>query len=330
MAARRGSDGAPAGSETAARHLVESVPTARACDAAGEVRRRLAGRTFQEAGILCLTDGNGILAGAVSLPSLLAAPEERPVGELAEPDIQPVRPEDDQETVAGVAIRGNLPAVPVVDRTGRLLGVVPPLAMLKILRREHVEDIHRLAGIRHEAARARDAMEAPPLVRMRGRLPWLLAGLGGSMLATFVVSRFAAELERNVALAFFIPGIVYLADAIGTQTEAIVIRGLSMSRTPLKILLAGEFWTGFLIGGVLGLFAFGAVAFVFRDVRLALTVSLTVFLASGVATTVGLAFPWLLYRSGRDPAFGSGPLATIVQDVLSLAVYFGIALLVLE
>ena len=98
-------------------------------------------------------------------------------------------------------------AVPVTDENGRLLGVVPPMVLLQILRHEHVEDIHRLAGIRHETVLARSAIEAPPVRRARDRLPWLLIGLAGSMVATFVVAAFERSLESRVAIAFFIPGI---------------------------------------------------------------------------------------------------------------------------
>lgn len=311
--------------ETASRHLTASVPVAKPEGTVGEARAGLAGRQFDCAEALYLVDPDGRLAGVVPLPELLAAPGDRPLAEIADPEVAASHPDDDQEMVANLAIRQGLSAVPVVDDAGRFLGVVPPLAMIDILRREHLEDISRLAGIRHETAQALEALEAAPIVRMRHRLPWLLVGLAGSVAAAFVVSRFAGTLERNVVLAFFIPGIVYLADAIGTQTEAIVVRGLSMSRTPLRILLAGEFWTGLLIGCVLGAVSLFGVGMVFRDLRLASAIAVTLVAASTVATSVGLAFPWLLHARGKDPAFGSGPLATIVQDVLSLVIYFYVA-----
>jgi magnesium transporter len=240
-----------------------------------------------------------------------------------------VHPGIDQERIASHAIRHQMSAVPVTDEDGRLLGVVPPMVLLQILRHEHVEDIHRLAGIRHETVLARSAIEAPPVRRARDRLPWLLIGLAGSMVATFVVAAFERSLESRVAIAFFIPGIVYLADAIGTQTEAIAVRGLSLSHSPLRTLVGGEMRTGLLIGLVLGAASLPLVWLAFGDIRLAVAVSLSIVAAGTLATTVGLLLPWLLERLGRDPAFGSGPIATIIQDVLSLLIYFGIATLLL-
>jgi magnesium transporter len=122
-------------------------------------------------------------------------------------------------------------------------------------------------------------------------------------------------------VAFFVPAIVYLADAIGTQTEAITVRGLSLSHARIGTMLAGELRTGLVMGALLGAVAGGAAWLMVDNARLALGVGLSVFVASAIATTIGLALPWLLDRLGRDPAYGSGPLATIIQDLLSVAVY---------
>jgi magnesium transporter len=157
---------------------------------------------------------------------------------------------------------------------------------------------------------------------MRHRLPWLLVGLAGSVIATAVMAHFEDLLARHLAVAFFVPGIVYLADAIGTQTETITVRGLSLSHVGIGRLLVGEIRTGFLIGAVLGLATFAAIWLALGNARLALAVGLTLVVAGGLATGIGLGLPWTLERLGRDPAYGSGPLATIIQDVLSLAVYF--------
>jgi magnesium transporter len=164
----------------------------------------------------------------------------------------------------------------------------------------------------------------------RHRLPWLLVGLVGSMVAAVVVSRFERVLRRELAVAYFVPAIVYLADAIGTQTEAIVVRGLSLSRLSLRHLLAGEVSTGLLIGLVLAILALPMVALAFGDVRLAIAVAAAILAAGTVATTIGLLLPWLMQRLGSDPALGSGPLATIIQDVLSLVIYFAIVSVVMR
>jgi magnesium transporter len=320
----------PARLETAAQHLVRTIPLARPEESVGEARSRLSGQAFEAVEIVCVTDAVGRLCGLVRLTDLLAAPGDRLIEAVMEREPPTVRIEDDQEHVAGVAVRHGLPAVPVVDANQRLEGVVPAQALLEILRREHIEDLHRLAGIRREDSRARRAMEAPPTRRVHDRLPWLVAGLAGSVIATSVMSGFEHVLERRLAIAFFVPGIVYLADAIGTQTEAIAVRGISLSHVPFRRLLAGELWTGALIGLCLGILAFPLVVLAFHDVRLAGAVSAAITFAGAVSTSVGLLFPWILSRRGADPALGSGPVATILQDVLSILIYFTIAHLLVK
>lgn len=317
------------GGETAAHHIVAGVPRARASATASEARALFAARSFDCADIVCVLDDEDRLQGVVPVSELLGLADDAPLVGAMHSRWPRVHPDVDQERVASLALHHAMSAIAVVDRTGRLLGVVPGAALMRILRREHVEDLHRFAGIGREAHRAREAIEEPPLRRARDRLPWLIVGLAGSMLATWVMSRFEAALSAKVALAFFVPGIVYLADAIGTQTEAIAVRGLSLSHASIGQLIGGELRTGLIIGLTLGALTFPAVWLVFGEWRLAAAVAGSLVFAGGIATTIGLALPWLLTRIGADPAYGSGPFATIIQDVLSILIYFATIALVL-
>jgi magnesium transporter len=308
--------------ETAQHHMVTRVPTASAAASAGSVLAALAGNAWDYADAVYVLDAQGRLDGLAPLTALLAAPSETRLGALRQPPPPAAYLHTDQEHVASLAIRHNVTAVPILDAHHKFLGVVPPQALLEVLRHEHVEDLHRLAGIRHENTRARHAIEAPPLRRARDRLPWLLAGLAGSVIATLVMASYESALNANIAIAFFVPGIVYLADAIGTQTETIAVRGLSLSHAPFAAVVGGEARTGALIGLILALCVFFPVWWWFGDVRLATAVAVALFTAGTAATTIGVLFPWAIARLGRDPAFGSGPMATIVQDVLSLMIYF--------
>jgi magnesium transporter len=315
--------------ESAGEHIVTHVPLARQHDRVQTVLERIAERAFDSLEAVYVVDESRRFVGAVRLPDLYRASQSDPIGKLMDGNYPRVGPHHDQEQVAAQAYRCRAASVAVVDELGCVIGAVPALSLLAILRYEHIEDLHRLAGIQRENARDQQALEAPATRRARHRLPWLLVGLVGSMLAALVVSRFEQVLKSQLAVAFFVPAIVYLADAIGTQTEAIVVRGLSVSRLSLHQLLAGELRTGVLIGATLAVLSFPIVALAQRDVRLALCVSAAIFAAGGMATSIGLLLPWFLHRMGSDPAFGSGPVATIAQDVLSLLIYFLIVSLVM-
>lgn len=316
--------------DTARQHMVTRVPTALRTDSVQAARARLSGTQFDYAGAVYILDEAGRLDSYVPLTALLAAAPQTLLADLRLPAPPDAYPHTDQEHVATIALRHNLTAAPIVDTQRRLLGVVPPQALLEVLRHEHIEDLHRLAGIRHENMRARRAIEAPPLRRARDRLPWLLVGLGGSVIATVIMASYENALNANIAIAFFVPGIVYLADAIGTQTETIAVRGLSLSHAPFATVIRGEVRTGAIIGITLALCLFFPIWWWFQDARLATSVAIALFFAGTAATTIGVLFPWALSRLGRDPAFGSGPLATIVQDVLSLLIYFATISLMLH
>jgi magnesium transporter len=246
------------------------------------------------------------------------------LGEVMDASFPSIGADEDQETAASLALHHGVDALPVVDRSGTLVGVVPAQVLLQVLRREHVEDLHLLAGIRREETKSRHAIEDPPSRRARHRLPWLLIGLVGGALATAAMAGFEATLQKTVAAAFFVPALVYLTDAIGTQSEAIAVRGLSLTRAGIGHLLAGELRTGMLIGAALGLIAFLPTLLAFGDARLAAAVSTSIFAAGSIAAAIGITLPWLLARRGVDPAYGSGPVATVIQDILTIVIYFAV------
>ena len=253
---------------------------------------------------------------------LLTAPPGAMAGCLARRDWPTADPELDQELALERAVAAGVSTLPVVDGAGQALGCIPAHTLLEILAAEHREDVHRMAGILRENASGRHALEDAPLVRFRRRFPWLVAGLALSTAGTAVMASFEALLSRNVVVAFFIPALVYLTDAIGTQTEAIAVRGLSMTRRPFSRVLLGEIATGALIGCALAAVAIVGIWLVYSDIRLAVGVGLSLVVAGTLASAIGLTLPWLLSRVHIDPALGSGPVATIIQDVLTLLVYF--------
>ena len=310
-------------------HVVTAVPRPRVSDRVSDVLGGLPGRRFEDLDTLCAVDGDDRFAGAVPMVELFAADGERPIAELLDAAAPTVGPGTEPEDAASLAIRHDLAAVPVVDDGGRLLGVFPSRAIMGVLREAHLDDIHHLAGILQHSSEAKAALQAPPVRRARFRLPWLIVGLAGCMVAASIVSGFEEVLRAQIALAFFMPMIVYLADAVGTQSEAVAVRGLSLTEAGIRKLLAGEVSAGLVIGLVLsaagGLFA----VIVFGDMRLALTVAISLLASCAIATSLGLYLPWLFHRAGSDPAVASGPIATIIQDVISLAIYFGTATVLL-
>lgn len=309
--------------ETAGEHLSQAIPIASPELPAGEILRSLKGKRFDSVAEIAVCE-DGKLMGLLNIEDLLAAPEETPARALMDPDPPVVAPGVDQEHAAWNAVQHRESSLAVVDGDGQFLGMILPQRLLSVLLWEHDEDMARLGGFLGGAESARAASEEPVRRRLWHRLPWLLVGLLGGFFAADIVGAFEEQLQANVILAFFVPAVVYLADAVGTQTEALVIRGLSVG-VGIGRVLVREVLTGVLVGVALAL-VFLPVAIVrWGDYKVALAVSLALLGACSIATIIAMGLPWVFHRLGRDPAFGSGPLATVIQDLLSIVIYFAIA-----
>lgn len=176
----------------------------------------------------------------------------------------------------------------------------------------------------HHFILADDETEGVRLLFWR-RLPWLLVGLLGGLAMTWVVARYEAILTGEIRLAFFLPVIVYLSDAVGAQTEIIVVRGLAKHRPHLVSYLLKESSLGLLLGSVFGALLWLFAYLWYHDAALALTVGLAMFIDVAVATVLGVIVPLVIYKENRDPALGAAPLTTIIQDFISILVYFTVA-----
>jgi len=307
--------------ETAASHMVTQIPRATADTPVDTVIRSLRGQTFDCADTVFVTDADGRLEGIVRINDLFADGEGQ-IADIMEPEHDAVRSGDDQEQIAMLAMQLNMIAVPVVDDDDKLIGAVPPEALFKILRAEHMEDLQRLAGIAPHEHGPEIALDAPLHDRFRRRLPWLVIGLLASSVVTFVMAEFEHTLSANVAVAFFIPALVYISGAIGAQAVSVAVRGLSADNVSITGLLHDELLIGIAIGASLGLISFLLVYLTFGDAALSLAVGLAVLAGGTVSAVVGFGLPWLFMRFGSDPALGSGPICTIIQDVASLLIYF--------
>ena len=310
--------------ETAGSYMVSRIPRATADTTVSSVIKSLQGEQFECADTVFVIDAAGRLEGIVRINDLLAN-GDRPIGEIMELEHEAVRSDDDQEQIAVLAMQLNMIAVPVVDGDRRLIGAVPPEALFRILRDEHMEDMQRFAGIAPHERGPVIALRAPLFDRFRRRLPWLVFGLFASSVVTSVMVGFEHSLSANVQVAFFIPALVYITGAIGTQAVSVAVQSLSTDNTPSKGLLRDELLIGISIGASLGLLSSILVFTAFGNSMLSLVVGLAVLAGGTFSATVGFGLPRIFAHFEFDPALGSGPICTIIQDVSSLLIYFLLA-----
>lgn len=160
---------------------------------------------------------------------------------------------------------------------------------------------------------------------LRLRLPWLVAGLLGGFGASVLISNYESILSSDVRLSFFLPVIVYLSDAVGTQTETIYVRNLANKKGYFHTYLVKESLLGALFGCIFGALTFGFTYLWFRDVPLSSSIAIAMAGSVSVAPIVALITAKIFQTEHQDPAVGAGPFKTIFQDVISIFIYFFVA-----
>jgi magnesium transporter len=313
--------------ETAAEHATVDVPVVGRLERVDDVRARLVGQRYESASHIVVCEADRFL-GMVTIEQLLVAEADATMESLMDREAPVVAPGVDQEVAAWRAVRHGESALAVVDHRDHFVGVIPPHRVVAVLLSEHEEDLSRAGGFLTSTSVARTTSEEAVQRRFRHRIPWLLMGLAGALLAADLVGSFEAHLRVHVMLVFFIPSIVYLADAVGTQTETVVVRGLSLG-VPMRRMVGRELLAGVLIGIALASVALPFVWWRWSDAALALAVGISVIAACSTATVAAMLLPWLFDALELDPAFGSGPLATVIQDLLSIWIYLWVATLVM-
>jgi len=274
-------------------------------------------------------DENKKFIGVFSIKELFRQRSNEKVKEfMIKADLVKVEPETDQERVAYLALHRNLKSIPVVDKDNTLLGIVPSDYILKILEKEISEDLLYLAGVYQPISRLdwEDQLTFPFFMAIKHRLPWLLIGLTGGILVARIIGFFEASLQQNLVLAMFIPVIVYMSNATGSQTQAIFLRDLAThTKIPFKRYFLRQLLTCFFLALSCSVLLFLVVAIGWTTYYLAFVLSFSMLMTIISASFFALGIPYILNKLKVDPAFGSGPFTTIIQDILSIIIYFGIA-----
>lgn len=272
---------------------------------------------------LYVVDEYGKLVGVSSLRQLVVVGPETPLKDFMTADVYSVQTDMDQEEVAKIVARYDILAVPVVDETNRLVGIVTVDDVIDIFRQEATEDILKMAGVGEEFVETKSVLKST-----RIRLPWLFASCIGGIIALFIIGHFESSLNKFAFLAVFIPVIMGMGGNIGTQSSTIVVRGLATGRIDIRDIwsvVLKELSIGCILGIVYG-FLIGAVAQVrYSSTELAVSVGLAVISSMAVAALVGSLVPMAFARINIDPAVATGPFVTTAMDVISVFFYFVIA-----
>ncbi len=318
--------------DAAAHHIDTTIPVAYSAESIGEARARIINQIQDHDSInyvYVLTKSNK-LTGVFSFSKLLIEPPEKPVSEVMIASVHSSSPQVSQEKVANFALKHGIKSVPIVDNKNNFLGVVPNDKILAILQREYREDIYKSAGILGYEAGHHDTLSESILSSFGKRAPWIVIGLFGGFLAAEIVSSFAQTLEKNLILAAFIPLIVYISAAVGNQTQTLFIRDLVMrTKIPMLIYFFKQIVITSLIALLCGVLIYLSIFILWQTAYLGMVVGLAGMIAIIFSTFISITIPYLLNKLGQDPANGSGPFATILLDIASIAIYLSVATIML-
>jgi magnesium transporter len=300
-----------------------SIPEDRAVGTVHEALRTMDESELDSMHFGFVVDGAGRLVGRFSLLRLLLSPLHQTAAAIMDPD--PIRAQvtDDQEKVANLFVRHDLVSLPVVDSEDRLIGRITVDDAMDVLEEEATEDVARLAGSSVEEVGSTSVWEIS-----RARLPWLLLGLAGQLLAAVVLSRFEETLKTRVILTFFIPMVMATGGNTGIQTSSIMIRMLvthDLDRRRAGQHLMREFLVALVIGLTLGGLMVVTLLLWRHEADLGFVIGLSLMSVVLISGMVGSTVPLLCDRFGIDPTLATGPFITTTNDVLGLMVYLAIA-----
>lgn len=271
-----------------------------------------------------VVDAEERLLGVTSLKEVLLADPLLHLSEIMETKIIKVSPDEDVEAVSDLMAKYNLVAIPVVDESGKMLGIITVDDIMDVMEDEATEDIYRLAGT--SEVRFGKIEDASPFEIARKRLPWLLLCLLGGLISSAVISQYGSKISAFVILAPFIPVIMGMAGNAGLQVSATMVRSLALNTISSFLRYAvKEILSAFMIAIVTGVIIAIGAALMKHTPWVGMVVGVSMFLSISSSTLLALVTPATAERIGIDPAVVSGPFVTVFNDILGLTIYFSVA-----
>jgi len=302
-------------------HTVTVRDTATVTEALEEIRRQA--EEVEDFYQVFVVDADRRLVGLLPFKSVVISRPERRIRDLMVPADITVTPDQDQEEVARLLARYNLPSVAVVDEAGRLLGRITFDDVIDVVEAETTEDLLKFGGVP-----ADEELAAGWRTAVRSRLPWLYLNLLTAFLAGGVVYLFQGTVQRTVALAIWMPIIAGMGGNAGTQALAVTVRRLALGLIPTHMfarVVGKEVLVGIVNGLAIGVVVGVVAALVGDESRLGLVVFLAMSGNLLVAGFAGGFIPVVLERFRVDPAIASSIFVTTFTDVCGFLLLLGLA-----
>lgn len=267
------------------------------------------------------------LIGTVSLRDILTASVNETLFDIMEDNVIVAYPEEPQEEVFLLVSKYDLTVIPVINHNNDLLGIITVDDIIDVIVEEHTEDILGLGGVSKE-----EKVSSTLLESIKKRLPWLFVNLATAFLGSLVIGSFEEVIAQVVVLAAIMPVIATLGGNSGSQSLAVVIRGLALGELKIKAngkLLIKQIALGLSNGIAVGSLAGFVVFLRYGNPYLGLIVLLAMIGSVIIGSFFGFLIPVLIKRIGIDPALASSIFLTATTDVCGFFVFLGLAKLFL-
>ncbi len=273
-----------------------------------------------------VTDAGRRLEGVLTIKELLLAQDEQLIADLMETDVITAETTEDQEKAVERMMKYDFISLPVVDKEGRLVGIVTVDDVMDVMEEEATEDFEKMAAM---APSEKPYLKTSVLSLAKHRIMWLLVLMISGMITGGILGQYEAAFAAMPLLVTFIPMLTDTGGNAGSQSSTLVIRGMAVGEIQLKD-FAKVFWkelrVSMLVGVVLSAVNFVRLIITYPgNYMVALTVALALFVTVMLAKTVGGVLPMAAKLCRADPAIMAAPLITTIVDAISLVVYFRIA-----
>ncbi|MCS7029593.1 MAG: magnesium transporter [Bacteroidia bacterium] len=285
-----------------------------------------------------VTDEEQKMVGFVTLKDLILAAPNLKVEQVLHKDFIFAYVDDDRETVAKLIDKYNLVAIPILNRSNQLLGIVTHDEAIDIIRAEHSEDMQKFMGI-IEANQEFNYLGTSSWIHFKRRVVWIVSLAAIGIISGLIIHNYENALEKLLILALYMPMVADTGGNAGSQAATVVVRALALGQVSVRnwiTILWKETKISFLLAICLGILAYAKVLFLSWETEIpseyslpviALMITLALSLQVITATIIGAALPLIVKKAGGDPAVAASPAITTIVDITGLLIYFNIATL---
>lgn len=279
---------------------------------------------------LYVVDADRRLIGVTTVKELLMRDYDTCINDFMEDNVITVTTNEDKEEVAKMFDKYDFLALPVVDNENRLVGIVTVDDAMDVMSEENEEDFEIMAAMTPSED---DYLKESVITQYKNRIVWLLVLMLSSIITGKIITNYEVTFSAIPLLVSFIPMLMDTGGNCGSQASTMVIRALATDEIEPKDVFKvwwKEARIGIMCGITLGLVNGIRIFIQYHDLGIAIVIACTLCLTAVLAKSLGCFLPLLAKAIHLDPAYMASPLITTITDACSLAIYFNIALMVLN